>query len=81
MVPSITDWDKCRAQCPVAKPKPPVVPGAQLKLDVAGPDETDVDRKELRLLWEDEFIMYSCENTSLVLDRQVTAGCMTGTIF
>ena len=55
----------------MAKPTPPVIPGAQLKLDVYPPDVTDVDRRELRQLWEDEYISYLCFNTSLVLDHQV----------
>ena len=57
----------------MAKPIPPVSPGAQLKLDVIAPSDADVDRKELRQLWEDEFITYSCLNDTLVLDHQVGA--------
>lgn len=57
--------------CAVAKPTPPVIPGAQLKLDILEETTADVDRKELRQLWQDEIITYSCENTSLVLDHQV----------
>jgi hypothetical protein len=30
------------------------------------------DRKNLRQLWEEEFISYKCDNTSLVLDHQVS---------
>ena len=56
----------------MAKPSPPVIPGAQLKLDVLEETTAEVDRKELRQLWEDEVITYSCENTTLVLDHQVS---------
>ena len=65
------DWDKCRSLCPVAKPSPPTLPGAQLILDVPEPgSDISVDRKELRQLWEDELITYKCYNASLILDHQ-----------
>ncbi len=35
----LTDWDKCRRLCPVQKPKPPTVIGAQL---VSYSEEKDV---------------------------------------
>ena len=58
---SNSDWDKCRSLCPVAKPSPPTLPGAQLILDVpeSGSD-LSVDHKEWRQLWEDELITYKC---------------------
>jgi len=46
VLPSNLDWDKCRSLCPVAKPSPPTLPGAQLTLDVPDPgSDITVDHK------------------------------------
>ena len=44
------DWDRCRRKCPAEKPKPPVVPVAQLI-------SFDTEPKQQRHLWEDEMIL------------------------
>ena len=55
-------WEKCRSKCPVIKPEPPTVSGAQLEPK----DPHNIWDKEL---WESEKISFKCQNDSLVIDN------------
>lgn len=59
---SRSDWERCRKLCPVAKPEPPAVPGAQLI-----PLDDTLWESEV---WEGDTIQFRCENSSLVIDNQ-----------